>query len=258
MRKLIVHQFPCLDDNYGYLIHVDGTDVTAAVDTPDAGAIIAELERKGWRLTHILNTHWHPDHAGGNQVLKDRYGATVIAPLDAENRIADIDRTVEDGDIVKLGDVAAEIIAVPGHTTDHIAYWFRDEEVAFVGDTLFALGCGRIFEGTPEQMWASLEKLAALPQDTIVYCAHEYTAGNARFAITIEPDNAALADRVAEIYQLRARGEPTVPTTIGRELDTNPFLRARSPAIRRQLDMADQGDVAVFAEIRARKDSFKG
>lgn len=256
--SLTVHQFPCLDDNYGYLVHVDGTGVTAAIDTPDADAIAAELDRKGWTLTHILNTHWHPDHAGGNRALQERYGAIVVAPVDPEQRIAEVDLAVGQGDTIDLGGMKADVLAVPGHTTDHIAYWLPEAGVAFVGDTLFALGCGRLFEGTPDQMWTSLAKLTALPADTIVYCAHEYTAANARFAITVEPENADLVARVAEIGRLRARGEPTVPTTIDLELRTNPFLRADSPAIRARLEMAEASDVAVFAEVRARKDSFKG
>jgi hydroxyacylglutathione hydrolase len=258
MPSLKIHQFPCLDDNYGYLVHVEGTDITATIDTPDADAIAAELDKCGWSLTHILNTHWHPDHAGGNQALKDRYGAIVVAPVDPEGRIADVDRAVGEGDRLDLGGSEARVFAVPGHTTDHVAYWFPEAGVAFVGDTLFALGCGRLFEGTAEQMWESLSKLTALPEDTVVYCAHEYTASNARFAVTIEPDNAALTKRVEEIRQLREAGKPTVPTTIGLELSTNPFLRTRSPEILERLEMAGQGDVAVFAEVRARKDNFKG
>lgn len=258
MPTLTVHQFPCLDDNYGYLIHVEGTGVTAAIDTPDADAITAELVRKDWTLTHILNTHWHPDHAGGNRALQERYGAIVVAPVDPEQRIAEVGLAVGQGDTIDLGGMKADVLAVPGHTTDHIAYWLPEAGVAFVGDTLFALGCGRLFEGTPDQMWTSLAKLTALPADTIVYCAHEYTAANARFAITVEPENADLVARVAEIGRLRERGEPTVPTTIDLELRTNPFLRADSPAIRARLEMAEASDVAVFAEVRARKDSFRG
>lgn len=258
MPSLNIHQFACLDDNYGYLIHVEGTGITAAVDTPDSDAIAAELDKRGWTLTHILNTHWHPDHAGGNAALKQRYGAVVIAPVDREDRIADVDQFVDDGDVLDLGGAEMKVLSVPGHTTDHIAFWFPEAGAAFVGDTLFALGCGRLFEGTAEQMWESLGKLTALPEDTMVYCAHEYTASNARFAVTIEPDNAELTERVAKIYQLRAAGKPTVPTTIGLELRTNPFLRTRSAEIRNRLDMPSQEDVTVFAEVRARKDMFRG
>jgi hydroxyacylglutathione hydrolase len=256
--KLIVHQFPCLDDNYGYLIHVDGTEITATIDTPDAQAIALELEKKGWRLTHILNTHWHPDHAGGNQALKARYGACIIAPADVEERIPHIDQKVRDGDIVVLGDLQAKVLDVPGHTTDHVAFWFESEGIAFVGDALFSLGCGRLFEGDPGMMWNSLSRLSSLPSETLVYCAHEYTAANAAFAATVEPENRELVERVEQIGKLRAEGTPTVPTTIGVELRTNPFLRPHIPAIRERLGMNESTDVEVFAELRARKDNFRG
>lgn len=258
MGLLTIHQFPCLDDNYGYLVHVEGTDFTATVDTPDAEAISAELDKKGWRLTHILNTHWHPDHAGGNQALKQRYGAIIVAPADPDRRILDVDRLVGEGDVVQIGGVEARILDVPGHTTDHIAYWFASEQAAFVGDALFALGCGRLFEGDPAMMWTSLSKLKALPPETLVYCAHEYTAGNAAFAATIEPENPELCARIEEIGRLRAMGMPTVPTSIGVELRTNPFLRPDAATIRSRLGMQRNGDAEVFAEIRSRKDNFRG
>ena len=258
MSRLEIVQFPCLEDNYGYLVHATGTGATATIDTPDAAAITDQLEARGWRLTHILNTHWHPDHAGGNEALKARYGAIVVAPADPDNRIANVDRTVAEGDQVDLGGVVGKVLAVPGHTTDHVAYWFKSEGAAFVGDALFALGCGRLFEGSPAMMWTSLSKLKALPPETLVYCAHEYTAVNAAFAMTIEPENRELAERVKEIGLLRERGLPTVPTRIRLELGTNPFLRPDQPAIRRRLGLPDASDVEVFAEIRARKDSFRG
>lgn len=258
VQHLEIRQFACLDDNYGYLVHVQGTDITAAIDTPDAAAIAAELDKHGWHLTHILNTHWHPDHAGGNEALKKRYGAVVVAPADAERRIADVDIFVEDGGHVALGEVQASVLALPGHTTDHIAYWFKEAAVAFVGDVLFPLGCGRLFEGTPAQMHNSLQRLAALPEHTVIYSAHEYTAANARFAVTVEPENADLAARVEKIRRLREQDMPTVPTTIGEELRTNPFLRTASPAIRQRLGMEDGDDVAILAEVRSRKDQFKG
>ena len=258
MHDLEVQQFACLDDNYGYLVHVVGTEITAAIDTPDAEAITSKLDSHGWRLTHILNTHWHPDHAGGNEALKQRYGAVVVAPADFEQRISNVDIAVGDGDIVDLGGVQASVLALPGHTTDHIAYCFKDAGIAFVGDVLFPLGCGRLFEGSPAQMHDSLQKLASLPEDTVIYSAHEYTAANARFALAIEPENNDLVARAAHIQRLREKGVPTVPTTIGEELRTNPFLRTDSSAIRQRLGMEGRDDVAVFAEVRTRKDDFRG
>lgn len=256
MAKLEIHQFPCLNDNYGYLVHEPVSGATAAIDTPEVKPILAALEKKGWTLTHILNTHHHFDHAGGNAELKEKTGCTVIGPKGEKDLIPGIDRAVGEGDIVELGAARARVIEVPGHTRGHIAYSFDQEHVAFVGDTLFALGCGRLFEGTAQQMWTSLGKLMALPDDTIVYCAHEYTQSNARFALSVEPDNAALAARAKEIDEKRARGEWTVPTTIGLEKRTNPFLRAASPDLRRTIGLEAAADVDVFAETRKRKDNF--
>jgi hydroxyacylglutathione hydrolase len=256
MAKLEIHQFPCLNDNYGYLVHEPSSGATAAIDTPEVKPILAALAEKGWTLTHILNTHHHFDHAGGNAELKAKTGCTVIGPKGEKDLIPGIDRAVGEGDIVELGAARARVIDVPGHTRGHIAYSFDKEHLAFVGDTLFALGCGRLFEGTAEQMWTSLGKLMELPDDTVVYCAHEYTQANARFALSVEPDNAALAARAREIGEKRARGEWTVPTTIGLEKKTNPFLRAASPDLRRVLGLQAAPDVDVFAETRKRKDNF--
>lgn len=254
--SLQIHQFPCLNDNYGYLAHEPKSGATAAVDTPDAAAIERALEEKGWKLTHILNTHHHYDHAGGNEELKKKTGCTIIGPKGEASKIPGLDRAVGEGDIMELGEARARVIDVPGHTAGHVAYYFADDGVAFVGDTLFALGCGRLFEGTPEQMWTSLTKLMALPDDTIVYCAHEYTQANARFAVTVDPENAALAARAKEIDEKRARGEWTVPTTIGLEKATNPFLRAADPKLRHAIGLDKASDVEVFAETRRRKDNF--
>ena len=254
--SLQIHQFPCLSDNYGYLVHEPKSGATAAIDTPDARAIEKALAEKGWTLTHILNTHHHYDHAGGNEELKAKTGCTIIGPKGEAAKIPGLDRAVGDGDMVELGEARARVFDVPGHTAGHIAYYFAEDGVAFVGDTLFALGCGRLFEGTPEQMWTSLSKLMALPDDTIVYCAHEYTQANARFAVTVDPENEALAARAKEIDAKRAKGEWTVPTTIGLEKATNPFLRPSDPGIRATLNMKDASDAEVFAEIRRRKDAF--
>ena len=261
---LALHQFLCRADNYGYLVHVAGRgggaggreDVTAAIDTPDAQAIDEALAETGWRLTHILNTHHHPDHAGGNLALKSRHHCTIIGPKAEEALIPGIDRAVGEGDIVDLGGHHARVFDVPAHTRGHIAYWFAEDGLAFVGDTLFSLGCGRLFEGTAEQMWHSLGKLMALPDDTLVYCGHEYTQANARFALTVEPGNEDLRKRAAEVDRLRAAGKPTVPSTIGVEKRTNPFLRATSAEIQKTLGLVGADPVAVFAETRRRKDRF--
>ncbi len=250
-----IHQFACLSDNYGYLIHDPASGETAAIDTPDASLYLAEAARKGWCITQIWNTHWHADHAGGNLAIKEATGARITGPAGEAGRIPGIDRAVSGGDTVTLGSITAHVIAVPGHTIGHIAYHLPDQQVAFVGDALFALGCGRVFEGTMPMMWASLLRLKALPPETLLHCAHEYTASNARFALTIEPDNAALQAYAAEVHEKRARGEWTVPMRLGRELAANPFLRADMPAI--QAAMGYPGDAAAtFGEIRSRKDRF--
>lgn len=251
-----VYQFPCLSDNYGYLIHDPVENVTATIDTPEVGPINAALEEKGWQLTHILNTHHHFDHAGGNEALKKQWGCIVVGAANDAERIPGIDVRVADGDIYEFGSASARVFEVSGHTIGHIAFYFEDEGCAFVGDTIFALGCGRLFEGTPGQMWQSLQKLMALPDDTVVYCAHEYTQANAAFALTVEPSNDALVQRSKEIDALRAQGRPTVPTTIGLERETNPFVRPHSEGLRATLDLVGADDVDVFAETRRRKDNF--
>ena len=257
---LDIRQFPCLNDNYGFLIRDTETGAVATIDTPDPEAINAELDAAGWRLTHILNTHHHWDHAGGNLALKEKWGCDIIGPKAEADRIPGIDRRVGDGDAVALGASTAQVFDTPGHTSGHIVYYFADASAeagaAFVGDTIFAMGCGRLFEGTPAQMWASLNKVAALPPETVLYCAHEYTQANARFALTVDPDNEALKARAKAVDALRAEGTPTVPTTLAEELATNPFLRAEAPGLKSALGMEDADPVAVFAETRARKDAF--
>lgn len=251
-----VKQIPCLSDNYGFLVHDTETGATASIDTPEVAPIEAALAEQGWTLTHIFNTHHHFDHAGGNEELKSRWGCEIVGAANDAHRIPGIDVQVVDGDIFKLGNSDVRVLEVPGHTVGHIAYYFAADQTAFVGDTLFALGCGRMFEGTPEQMWASLEKLMALPDETIVYCAHEYTQANAAFAVTVEPDNEALLQRVENIARLREQGIPTVPTSIGLERQTNPFVRPTSENLQRTIDLVGSGPVAVFAETRKRKDNF--
>jgi hydroxyacylglutathione hydrolase len=251
---LTVRQFPCLSDNYGFLIRDDASGKTACIDTPDAAAILKELKTAGWGLDFIFNTHWHPDHAGGNAEIQKATGCTIVGPAEV-TRIAPLDREVRGGDTVALGETTFGVIETGGHTLGHIAYYDDADHVAFVGDTLFALGCGRLFEGKPEQMWASLSRLAALPDDTRVYGAHEYTASNARFALSVDPDP-ALKARAEAVFAARQRGEWTVPTTIGLEKATNPFLRA--PQLADRVGKAGAPDYEAFAAVRAAKDAFKG
>ena len=251
---LEVHQFPCLSDNYGYLLHDTASGETTCIDTPDADAYLREAAAKAWTITQIWNTHWHPDHAGGNEAIKAATGCTIVAPAAEAARITGIDQEVSHGDRVALGDYTASVIDVGGHTLGHIAYYLPEASLAFVGDSVFALGCGRMFEGTPSQFWASLLRVKALPAETTLYCAHEYTASNARFAVHADPDNAALAAYVAEITVKRAAGEWTVPTRLDRELATNPFLRADDPALAARWGGGDA--VTTFAALRAAKDSF--
>ena len=251
---LTVRQFPCLSDNYGFLIRDDASGKTGCIDTPDAAAILRELNAAGWGLDFILNTHWHPDHAGGNAEIKAATGCQIVGPAEV-TRIAPLDRTVVGGDTVAFGATTFQVIETGGHTLGHIAYFDGADRIAFVGDTLFALGCGRLFEGKPEQMWASLSRLAALPEETKVYCAHEYTASNARFALSVD-EGPALKARAAAVFAARDRGEWTVPTTIGLEKATNPFLRA--PLLAAAVGKAGAPDYEAFAAVRAAKDSFKG
>lgn len=256
MAALRIHQFPCLQDNYGYLIHAPEAGLTACIDTPDAGAILQALRATGWQLDFILNTHHHADHAGGNLALKAATGCRVVGAVTDAARIPGIDILLTDGDRFDFGGHIARVIDTPGHTVGHICYVFDADRAAFVGDTLFSLGCGRLFEGTPAQMWHALQHLMALPPDTRIYCAHEYTASNGRFALTVEPGNPALQARMVEVTRLRAAGQPTVPSTIGLEKATNPFLRPDSPEIRATLGLASATDVEVLAETRRRKDRF--
>jgi hydroxyacylglutathione hydrolase len=253
MPKLEIEQFPCLSDNYGVLIHDSAAGVTASIDAPDARTILNKLEEKGWTLTHILVTHHHGDHTGGILKLKEVTGCTVIGPKEEAERIPGLDAEVKQGDFIGFGNFEIAVIETPGHTLGHVTYWIPDAKVAFVGDTLFAMGAGRIFEGNAEMMWSSMQKLKALPRDTEIYCGHEYTQSNAAFALTLEPDNLALINRAKEVDRLRKDNKPTLPTRIDRELETNPFLRPHVTAIRAKLGMLYAPDWHVFAAIRERK-----
>ncbi|MFY9238708.1 MAG: hydroxyacylglutathione hydrolase [Roseovarius sp.] len=247
---------PCLADNYAYLVHDAATGDTLAVDVPEAGPIMAILADKRWTLTHVLLTHHHWDHVNGLSDLLAAYPAQVIGAAADAHRLPPLDIAVAEGDKIEIGGEAGHVIDVPGHTIGHIAVHFAGSGLLFTADSLMALGCGRLFEGTPAQMWHSLSKLAALPGDTIVCSGHEYTAANAKFALTIDPDNSALTSRADEVNAARATGQPTVPTTLETERATNPFLRAADPAIRAQLGLQHASDAEVFTEIRARKDQF--
>jgi len=251
---LEVHQFPCLADNYGYLLHDPASGETVCIDTPDATEYLRQAGARGWNITQIWNTHWHADHAGGNEEIKAVTGCTVTASAAEADKTPAVDILVVHGDTVKLGAFSADVIAVGGHTLGHIAYHLPEAGTAFVGDAVFALGCGRMFEGTAPQFWASLCRIRALPVETLLYCAHEYTASNARFALHADPHNAVLQAYAAEIDGKRARGEWTVPFPLGRELAANPFLRADDPALAARWGGGD--GVTTFAALREAKNTF--
>ena len=253
---LQIHQFPARGDNYGVLVHDPATGATASIDAPDSEAVLAGLHEKGWELTHILTTHHHHDHTAGNEVLKRMTGCTIVGPAKEARSIPGIEVQVGEGDTVAIGKAKAKVIETPGHTSGHVSYHFPDDAVVFVGDTLFSIGCGKLLEGDAKTMWASLQKLMALPPKTELYCGHEYTRNNARFALTVEPENEALQARAAEVDELAKRGEPALPTTIAQELATNPFLRPSSPAIQKRLGMEGRPLAEIFGEIRKRKDRF--
>lgn len=247
---------PCLTDNYAYLLHDPVTGATGVVDVPEAAPVLAELDRRGWRLGDILLTHHHDDHIAGVETLRAATGARVWGAKADRHRLPRLDMALCEGDRVPLGGDEAVVIDVPGHTLGHIAYYFAGSGLAFTGDSLMAAGCGRLFEGSPDQMWASLQKLAALPDDTRICSGHEYTTSNLRFAAATEPDNAAIAARIARVQTARAADLPTVPSLLSDERASNPFLRAALPQMKAAIGMTDAADAAVFAALRARKDRF--
>ncbi|MCO5064737.1 MAG: hydroxyacylglutathione hydrolase [Rhizobiaceae bacterium] len=253
---IVIDQFNCRSDNFCVLVHDTGSGLTALIDAPEESSILAAIERTGWTPSLIFTTHHHGDHVEANLALKSRFGLKIVAPESEADRIPGVDETVKDGDTLDFAGEPVSVIATPGHTAGHVSYHFARSRVAFTGDTLFAMGCGRLFECPPAVMHDSLGKLAALPADTTVYCGHEYTLSNARFAVTVDPLNEALANRLTQVEALRAEGRPTLPTTIADELATNPFLRCADPSIRADLGMTGASNADVFAEIRKRKDNF--
>ena len=247
---------PCLSDNYAFLAHDAASGQTALIDAPEPGPILAALDARNWKLSHVLLTHHHWDHVDGLAGILEHHSAKVIGAAADAHRLPHLDLQVREGDTFEIGGEPVHVLDVSGHTVGHIAFYMPESTAVFTADSLMALGCGRLFEGTPAQMWASLGKLAALPDETIVCSGHEYTQSNAKFAITVDPDNAALQQRTKDIDRARAAGEPTVPSTLALEKATNPFLRATDPGIKTQLGMENADPVSVFAEIRARKDRF--
>ncbi|MBL4906098.1 MAG: hydroxyacylglutathione hydrolase [Sneathiella sp.] len=256
MSKLEIHQIPVLNDNYLYLFKDPQSNNVGIVDPAVSGPVLDKLNELNWTLTHIINTHHHMDHTGANLELKEKTGCVIVGSKEDAARIPGIDIQLVEGDIFEFGTQSAKIFDVSGHTVGHIAYWFEESDALFCGDTLFALGCGRLFEGSPAQMWTSLGKFLKLPDETKIYCAHEYTEANAHFAVTVEPQNKALKLRFDDILKKRAANIPTVPSTIGEEKATNPFLRPDSPDLQSTLGMQGADLVSVFAETRRRKDSF--
>lgn len=255
MASLEIEQFICLSDNYAVLLHDPESGETASVDAPDGDAIVARLEEKGWTLSHVFVTHKHADHVRGLAALAKRFAPRVIAPAASARQIGHVHETVEDGDTFEWAGRPVRVFATPGHTLDHLSYDLPNDGLAFVADALFALGCGRIFEGTPEMMWDTMLAIRSLPEDTVLYCGHEYTLSNARFAVTVDPDNAALKDRAREVAAIRERGEMTLPTTVALERETNPFLRADEAGVQAAVGMAGADPAKVFGEVRRRKDA---
>lgn len=255
MANFEYHQYSYMSDNYGVLLHSSKTGDTLSIDAGDSSALQSALDQKGWNLSHLLITHHHADHVAGLAEIKSKSGCTVIGPAQHSD-IAGVDKKVADGDSFKIANVEIQVLNTPGHTLDMLNYYLPDEKVVFTGDTLFTLGCGRLFEGDADMMWNSLQRLMQLPGDTMVYSSHEYTLANAAFAVTVDPDNSLLKQRVDSFKDMRKANQPTVPSLLSDEMATNPFLRANDSAIRTHLKMENATDAEVFAEIRLRKDNF--
>lgn len=256
MANLDIHQFICRDDNYGVLVHDHPTGTTISIDAPDAKAVTDQLKKRGWQLTHILTTHHHIDHVEGNLELKQAFGCKIIGPEAEKEKIPGLDKTVKGGDVFEIAQRNMRVYDCPGHTLGHIAFHFEDDYLLFAADNIFAMGCGRVLEGTMQQMFHSVNQFRELQEMTSVYCGHEYTEANAKFALAMEPGNRALQMRATEVKNLRAQGKMTCPTTIGEELKTNPYFRCASPEIRKNLGMENATDAEVFAELRTRKNNF--
>ena len=248
--------FMCRSDNYGVLLHDSATGATASIDAPEAAPIEAALKATGWKLTDILVTHHHADHTDGIMALKAKYKCRVVAPAGEAAKIPGVDETVREGDTVKIGNLTGNVIETPGHTLGHIVYWFHANNLLFAADTLFSVGCGRVIEGTMDQMWGSMLKMRDLPDETKIFCGHEYTAANIKFALSVDKGNKDLLARAQQAAKQLAAGEPTIPTTIGEEKKTNPFLRASEPSLAASIGMAGKPANEVFAEVRERKNKF--
>ena len=251
-----IELFTAREDNFGALVHDSTSNITLSIDAPEEAAICAALARKNWKLDHILTTHKHIDHVDANLALKAKFGCTIFGPEGDKDQIPGIDLTVKGGDTLKLGTMDIQVIDTPGHTNACISYYVPAARAVFTADSLFSLGCGRLFDGTPEMMWASMQRLMALPPQTKIYCGHEYTASNARFALSVDGENEDLQARAGQVHLLREQGKPTLPVTLAQELATNPFLRVADPAIRAHLGMETATDGEVFAELRKRKNTF--
>ena len=252
-----VCMFACLSDNYGYLVHHPASNSTLCIDSPDASKILEIANKKGWKITHILNTHWHADHAGGNEAIQKKTDCHIFGPQEVKSRLnAPLDKVLHGGEILEFGDLKIHVLSTPGHTLQHVSYYIPSLNAAFVGDTLFALGCGRMFEGQPNMFWNSLKTIRSLPDDTKIYCAHEYTSANLEFALSIDPENAELVEYGKKIKQLRASNEPTIPALLGIEKQTNPFLRADNQIFVDFLSMQNSESAQVFAHVRKMKDNF--